>query len=238
MSDARQLEQATSTCAACPRACGSACPVVDATKREALSAFGKMSAAHLVVTGRRPLDADAALAAHACTGCGRCTSFCSHENDVATALFSARRQAVKAGLQPKGAASTLATFQQAQNPFGRELGALVATWRAQGPVRHPLFPGCSALVKRPALIEHTLTVAAAFGAPMGVARSAGRCCGYPLYAVGALEGFTAHARAVAESFSQTPEVTVLDAGCAYTLRRLYPRVGVAMATRVKTVVEV
>jgi Fe-S oxidoreductase len=238
MIDARRSEQATSTCTFCPKACRFSCPVSEATHRESLSAWGKMTAAHLVLTGQRPLDADVAQAAHACTGCGRCTSFCKHENQVGPTLFALRGQTVKAGLQPKGAASTLATFQQAQNPFGRELGSLVASWRAQAPVRYPLFPGCSSLVKRPGLIEQTLTVAAAFGAPMGVARSSSRCCGYPLYAAGAFEAFESHARSVASAFAETPEVAVLDAGCAFTLRKLYPEVGVTVPARVRTVVEV
>ncbi|MBE2251826.1 MAG: (Fe-S)-binding protein [Myxococcus sp.] len=232
------LADAAATCAACPKACRFSCPVSEATQNEALSAWGKMSVAHLVVTGARPLDAEAAAAVHACTGCGRCTSFCAHENTPGASLFAARQQVVAAGLQPRGAASTLATFQQAQNPFGHELGSLVASWRAQRPVRYPLFPGCSSLVKRPALLEQTLTVAEAFGAPMGVAKAASKCCGYPLYAAGAFDAFTAHARAVADVFVETPEVAVLDAGCAFTFRVLYPRFGVSLPTRMRTVVEV
>ena len=238
MSGLPPLKETSSTCAACPKACRFSCPVSEATQNEALSAWGKMSVVHHVVTGQRQLDADAASAIHACTGCGRCTSFCSHENPVTHSLFGARQQAVSAGLQPRGAASTLATFQQAQNPFGHELGSLVASWRAQRPVRYPLFPGCSSLVKRPALIEQTLAVAEAFGAPMGVAKTASRCCGYPLFAAGNFEAFASHARADAAAFVETPEVAVLDAGCAYTFRKLYPRFGVAVPTRMRTVVEV
>jgi Fe-S oxidoreductase len=238
MSGQPNLNQAASTCAACPKACRFSCPVSDATQNEALSAFGKMSVIHHVVTGTRQLDADTAEAAHACTGCGRCTSFCGHENQVGHRLFAARRLAVSAGLQPRGAASTLATFHQAQNPFGHELGSLVASWRAQRPVRYPLFPGCSSLVKRSALIEQTLAVADAFGAPMGVAKTASKCCGYPLFAAGSLEAFASHARAVSEAFVETPEVAVLDAGCAYTFRKVYPQFGVTLPTRMQTVVEI
>ncbi|MBL8920611.1 MAG: (Fe-S)-binding protein [Myxococcaceae bacterium] len=234
----RRPEQATSTCSFCPKACRFACPVSEATHSEALSAWGKMSAAHQVLTGARPMGADLASAVHACTGCGRCTAMCKHENEVGLTLFQVRGHAVQAGVQPRGAASTLATFQQAQNPFGREMGSLVASWRAQRPVKYPLFPGCSTLVKRPSLLEHTLALSEAFGAPMGVARSASKCCGYPLYAAGAMEAFGAHARAVAEAFEETPEVAVLDAGCAFTLVKLYPEVGVRLPCRVRTVIDV
>lgn len=230
--------RATSTCATCPKACNFACPVSDATRSETLTAFGKMSAVHQVQTGLRPLDAEVAHSVHACTGCGRCSSFCKHENAVGRTLFAARRATVEAGLQPRGAASTLATFQQSQNPFGHELGSLVASWRAQRPVRYPLFPGCTTLVKRPGLLEQTLTVAEAFGAPMGVARTSARCCGYPLYAAGAFDAFAAHAKSVAETFVEMPEVAVLDAGCAFTFRVLYPQFGATFPARAHTVIEV
>ncbi len=238
MTDHRRLEQATSTCSYCPKACRFSCPVSEATQNESLSAWGKMSAAHHVVAEQKPIDVEVSAAVHACTGCGRCTSFCKHENDVGPTLFAARGEAVKAGLQPRGAASTLATFHQAQNPFGRELGSLVASWRAQRPVRYPLFPGCSTLVKRPGLLEQTIAVSDAFGAPMGVAKSASKCCGYPLYAAGAFDAFAAHAKSVAEAFVETPEVAVLDAGCAFTFRKLYPEFGVRLPTRIRTVIEV
>jgi dimethylglycine catabolism B len=230
--------QAYSYCAYCPKLCRFSCPVSEATHTEAHSTWGKMTAAHLVAAGKRPLDESTAKALHACTGCGRCKSFCKHENVVGPALFAAREETVKSGHQPKGAASTLATFSQAQNPFGPELGTLVARWRSDTPVRFPLFPGCSSLVKRPQLIEDTIAVSKAFGAPMGVSRIASRCCGYPLYAAGAHDAFREHARANAEALDSVPELAVLDPGCAHTLAVVYPEFGVHLKTRVRTVVEV
>jgi ferredoxin len=67
--------------------------------------------AHLVATGQRPLDDSTAKAVHACTGCGRCKSFCKHENLVPGALFSAREASLHQGTQPRGAASTLEAMQ-------------------------------------------------------------------------------------------------------------------------------
>jgi Fe-S oxidoreductase len=168
----------------------------------------------------------------------RCTEFCKHKNQVADALFAARSEAIVRGLQPKGAASTLATFAQSQNPFGRQLASLVATWKADAPVRYPFFPGCTSLVKRSELIEQALYVSSEFGAPMGVSRAAARCCGYPLYAAGAFELFEAHARSVAEQLTPYPELVVMDPSCAFTLKVVYARVGVKLEARVRTLYEV
>ncbi|MEW5742953.1 MAG: (Fe-S)-binding protein [Myxococcota bacterium] len=239
MSDALAAHApAYTTCAYCPKMCRFACPVAEAAPTESLSTWGKMTASHLVETGQRPFDEDSARAVHACTGCMRCKSFCKHENQVGPALFAARGVTIEAGLQPRGAASTLATFTQAQNPFGRELATLVASRRATGPVKFPLFPGCSALVKAEALIDDVLDVSRRFGAPMGVAKISSRCCGYPLFAAGAHDAFREHAVAMADALGNTPELTVLDPGCAFTFLRVYPEFGVRLKTRVHTVVEV
>jgi Fe-S oxidoreductase len=225
-------------CSSCPKVCRFSCPVSESTKNETTTPWGKMTAAHLALTSMRPLDADGAKALHACTGCMRCTEFCKHHNGVASALFAARGEAIARGVQPAGAASTLATFAQAQNPFGRQLAPLVARWKADAPVRYPLFPGCTSLVKRSELIEDTLAVAQAFGAPMGVSRAAGRCCGYPLYAAGAYELFEAHAKSFAEAAEPYPDLVVTDPGCAFTLKAVYPRFNVELKSRVRTVYEV
>lgn len=238
MSAMDRHEQAYTYCAFCPKLCRFSCPVSEATHTESLSTWGKMTAAHLVAEGKRELDDSTAKAVHACTGCGRCKSFCKHENMVGPALFAVREQTVKSGNQPKGAASTLATFTQAQNPFGPELAALVASWRSETPVRYPLFPGCSSLVKAPQLIEDTIVVSKAFGAPMGVSRVSSRCCGYPLYAAGAHDAFRDHARANAAALESVPELAVLDPGCAFTFKVVYPEFGVHLKTNVRTVVEV
>ena len=226
------------TCAYCPKVCRFACPVAEATHQESTSTWAKMSAADFVQRKERPLDEAAAKALHACSGCGRCTTFCKHDNQVGPALFAARAEALEKGLQPKGASSTLATFSQWQNPFGHDLAPLVEAHRAAAPMRHPLFTGCTALARRSALIDDALEVANAFGAPMGVARVSARCCGYPLYAAGAHEQFAMHARSFADALEPYPELVVLDPGCAFTLKVVYPRFEVKLPSRIRTVYEV
>lgn len=230
--------QAYTYCAYCPKMCRFSCPVSESTGNESLSAWGKMSAAHMVNEGHRPIDASAATAVHGCTGCGRCTSFCKHENHVGPALFSARAKAIEHGVQPQGAASTVVTFEHSSNPFGYPLASFADSWRADAPVRYELFPGCSTLVKRPQLIEDVLAVARGFGSPMGVSKVSSRCCGYPLYAAGAHEAFRRHAESVAEALASDPELVVLDPGCAYTFKVVYPQMGVTLPSSIRTVIEV
>ena len=233
-----QHRQAYAYCAYCPKVCRFACPVSDATQNETTSTWGKMSEAHLVTTGKRTLEPGGAKALYACTGCMRCRSFCKHENEVGFALFSARQTAVDRELAPEGARSTLRTFAEHGNPFGVDLATFVAQHRADTPVRFQLFPGCSTLVKRQELLEDALAVSDALGAPSGVCKASAKCCGYPLYAAGDLHEFEAHARRMAESLAPYPELVVIDPGCAYTLKVVYPRVGVELTTQVRTVYEV
>ncbi len=230
--------QAYAYCAFCPKVCRFACPVSESTHSETTSTWGKMTEAFLATTAQRPLEEGGAKALYACTGCMRCRSFCHHQNEVGYALFSARQLAVDAGLAPKGALSTLRTFAEHGNPFGRDLSAEVSGYRAERPVRHALFPGCSSLVKRKELVEDAVAVSDAFSAPMGVSKVSSRCCGYPLYAAGDLTAFKDHAEQTARALGEYPELVVLDPGCAYTLQVVYPRFGVELPTRVQTVYEV
>lgn len=233
-----QHRQAYAYCAFCPKVCRFACPVSDATQNETTSTWAKMTEAHLVTTQKRTLEPGGAKALYACTGCMRCRSFCRHENEVGFALFSSRQEAIDRDLAPEGARSTLKTFAQHGNPLGVDLTPLVARYRADAPVRFQIFPGCTTLAKAPEVLDAALEVGAAFGAPIGVAKAASRCCGYPLYAAGDLRGFEDHARKVADALTPYPELVVVDPGCAYTLKVVYPRVGVELSGTVRTIYEV
>lgn len=238
MSDLTQHRQAYAYCAACPKACRSACPTSDATKNESTSTWGMMSTAHLVTTRKRPVDEAGAKAMFSCTGCMRCRSYCGHENEVGFALFAAREVALNAGVAPVGAQSTVETFRTWSNPFGCELTEFLARYPASGPSRYAMFPGCSSLVKQGGLIEDALHVGRELGAPLSICKTSNRCCGYPLYAAGATDAFVEHARRLAASLADYPEVVVLDPGCAYTLKIVYERVGVKAKSRILTLYEV
>ncbi len=85
---------ALDSCAYCPKLCRFNCPVSEATGREALTPWGKMSVAFLVERRARPADEALASAAYACSGCGRCGAFCRNHVDVPDALAAARNVVV------------------------------------------------------------------------------------------------------------------------------------------------
>lgn len=238
MSHLEQHRQAYSYCAYCPKVCRFACPVSEATQQETVSTWAKMSEAYLTTQHGRPLDESGTQALYACTGCMRCRTFCKHQNEVGYALFSARSLALERQTAPVAVTSTLRTFHQHQNPLGVDLSEKLARYHADAPVRFPLFPGCGSLAKRPEAIEDALAVGEAMSASFGVCRASARCCGYPLYAAGDSDGFVRHAKGMAEALQQYPELVVLDPGCAYTFKVVYPRFGVELPHPVRTVYEV
>ena len=87
-------------------------------------------------------------------------------------------------------------------------------------------------------MDDALAVGEVLSTPFAVGKAAAKCCGYPLYAAGDLEGFVRHATRFAEMLQQYPELVVVDPGCAYTLKVVYPRMGVALGGTVRTVYEV
>ena len=236
--DLSQHRQAYAYCAFCPKVCRFSCPVSDATQKETVSTWGKMNEAYLATEHGRPVEEGVAQALYACTGCMRCRSFCRHQNEVGYALFSSRALAIEQNTAPREARSTVETFRSHQNPFGKDLSEVVGRFRAETPVRFPLFPGCSVLAKRPEAIEDAIAVGEKMSANFGVCRASARCCGYPLYAAGDTAAFVEHARTVAASLEPYPELTVLDPGCAYTFKVVYPRFGVELPHPVRTVFEV
>lgn len=230
--------QAYAYCAYCPKICRFSCPVSEVTRNESTSPWGKMTEAHLVATDQRPLDEGGARALHACTGCMRCRSFCDHNNEVGYALFSARQESLEKELSPRGVNTTRATFAERENPFGKDLAKVLEAFPVESPVRFTLFPGCSSLAKRTESVEDALSVGEALATPLGVSKAAAKCCGYPLYAAGDMEGFRRHAERMRDTLKDYPELVVQDPGCAYTFKVVYPRAGVELKTEVMTIYEV
>lgn len=225
-------------CAACPKLCRDVCPVSEATQREDTTPWAKMNRAQLSELGHAIGSPGEVPTSFACSGCMRCHERCGVGNDVAGALFAMRARSLEQHALPPGAEETLQRFAANQCPFPEDLASAAAVFRPESPVRYSLFPGCSALARRPEVVRDALAVGEKLGAPFGVCRASSKCCGYPLYAAGDRSGFAVHAERFAAALQDYPELVVLDPGCAYTLKVLYPRFGVEVEGRVTTIFEV
>ena len=186
------VRRAQELCEFCPKMCRFACPVSEATGREALTPWGKVSLAALV--GRQP-DAAAALAFAGCTGCHRCAVYCAHDNDVPAILYAARATAVRAGVAPQAWTGLPARFSAQGHGETQDLAAVFAGLRT-GHGDALLFPGCDALASGGAEARDALFVAKALGAPLGLVPEGALCCGLKLQEAGHPELSAAHASRV------------------------------------------
>lgn len=123
------LRRSQELCELCPKLCRFACPVSEATSREALTPWGKVSLAAL--SGSAP-EPSAALAFAGCTGCLRCTQHCAHENDVPTTLYAGRAAAVRAGTAPEVWREVAERFSIAGHAEDGDLAAVHRTLVAEG----------------------------------------------------------------------------------------------------------
>ena len=207
------LRRAQELCLACPKMCSFACPVSDATSREALTPWGKVSLAAL--SGRSP-DASAALAFAGCTGCHRCAVYCAHDNDVPSILYAARAAAVRAGAAPAAWTDLPARFAARGHGETADLAAVHGTLRT-GHGDALLFPGCDALLQGGEEARDALFVAKELGAPLGLVPEGALCCGQKLVEGGHPELHAAHlgrVRALLVRPRKPVHLVFLQPGCA------------------------
>lgn len=212
-------------CAFCPDLCLDQCPVVQATGSSAFSPHAKMLSGwlwkHGVVEGNEGL----ARLAFQCTGCQACFEVCEHKVDVASNLIKLRAEWFDAGLVPYDT-----TLIEKESGCPWPLKKLVKEQARAVPRRYfvpeaqaVLFPGCTTLINRPALVRLTFLVLEALGIEfVAASESAAVCCGYPLYALGLRQDFSEHARKISKAFKKYKLVVVLSPCCAHTFRNLYP----------------
>jgi Fe-S oxidoreductase len=217
------LSRAAELCEFCPKMCRFACPVSDATAREAFTPWGKVSIAALAT---RSPDTAAARAFAACTGCFRCQIYCAHANDVPAVLHGARAAAVRAGTAP-AVWSEIATRTAARG-HAEEADLLAAHRRvaAAAPVEMDgpqLFAGCDALARGGGAAVLALRVAAALGAPLRLAPEQALCCGFKIAQAGHPELFEAHAARTRAAFGRAPvHLVFLAPECARAVREKWP----------------
>jgi Fe-S oxidoreductase len=228
-------------CVYCPKLSRSACPVSNADPRETVTPWGKMSLAWMAAHGDVPIDRSHAAPAWACTACFACRELCEHENPVADVLLDARAAlgAASPAAVPEGASRVVARFaghEAETRNAARALAAAAPATSLRPDATIALLVGCAYMRSAPPVARDAVVAAAALaGEPVALIDT---CCGLPLRLAGDADGFARHARAVARSLERRRRVIVVDAGCAYALRRQYADAGVELGAPVDALVEV
>jgi Fe-S oxidoreductase len=223
-------------CVFCPKLCRSACPVSNAEPRETITPWGKMSLAWMAAHGDVPVDTSHAAPAWACTGCYACREACDHRNGVADVLLDARSALARAGVAPEGAKRVLAGFVAHEQATRAAAAALTADHpRVRADASDALLVGCGYLRAAPREARAAIDAATALSSePVSLAVG---CCGLPLLLAGDGDAFVRHGRALAASLKGRARVTVVDPGCAMTLRRRYLDAGIELEPPVELLVE-
>jgi Fe-S oxidoreductase len=206
-------------CVFCPKLCRSACPVSNAEPRETITPWGKMSHAWLSAHGDVPIDAAHAAPAWACTGCYRCREWCDHRNPVAPVLLDSRDAIMRShpDVIPQGARRAVDGFAQHDAATHEAARAIAAGHEGvRSDAKEALLVGCTYLRRAPREAHHAIeTTLALSQRPVALVRA---CCGLPLRLAGAAERYASHQRELVASFASFDRVTVVDPGCALSLR--------------------
>jgi Fe-S oxidoreductase len=229
-------------CTFCPKMCRVACPVAEATGAEDLTPWGLMTTLGQVRVDHTRLDAETAARFHACTGCGRCRSFCAHGNDVTAAMTEARAQAAGAGFEPASAKEARAKLRDSGNVKGENLAA--KQWKLLGErvgaadAKTLFFAGCEAIANgSDALVDAVRVLEHLELGPVALLEDA-PCSGRPYESAGYAADFRSHAMRLAERLSRYSLVVSACPGCVHTLTARYAAVGATVRARVVHFVEV
>ena len=216
--------EATNRCTYCPKLCRPACPVSTAEGRETVTPWGKMRAMDELLRDIEPAaEASRAATAWACTGCGRCRTLCLLDNPVVDTLYDGRADALANRIAPEPVGRLVAGWESHR---ARLHGAAADAGLVGSGTGVAVVPGCRAVGDDPSGARRTLRAVGELSG--GCHAVGGECCGAPLWDAGDREGFFQQAeRFVAAVGEDATELVVSDAGCAFTLRVLYPRFGLA-----------
>lgn len=191
------------TCTFCPKLCRFACPVAEAEARETVTPWALMTRADDVRRGAIGLDAATAETWAHCTGCGRCTQICKHDNPVAAAIFAARAEAVAQGTAPS-----------ALTGWGASAPSPSAAFDALHPGEPTqLFPGHA----DDAQVRSALAVLSACGVPVGRPRGDVRRSGVRAHQAGDAPAAVEQLRRARAAIDGAETVICLDANDAIAL---------------------
>lgn len=229
------FENALTLCTFCPSLCLHTCPVSTVEGNDSVSPWGKMSLANHVRQAHATLDNGAAAKFYKCLGCGACTQWCVHDNDVGEALFTARREAVAAGVAP----FERELFHHQDHPLS---GALFDGARRMSryipTAENLLLPGLRTIVEAPEAALDLLEVCDVLDYDLLTVGEASRLdVGYDLWASGYQRAFEDRARRVQTALAGCRQIVVASPESLYCLREVYPKFGFAIEASLVSVPE-
>ena len=191
------------TCTFCPKLCRFACPVAEAESRETVTPWGLMTRADDVRRGALSLDGATAETWAHCTGCGRCSQICKHDNPVATAIYAARAESVAQTVAPPA----LTAWGAAQAEPGAAFDALPIGGSIQ------VLPGHTDAAQ----VKMTLAVLKACGVPVGRPSGGVLSSGIRALEAGNPAAASAHLQSAQTALRDAETVICLDANDALAL---------------------
>ena len=206
-----ETAQATAYCTYCPKLCRFSCPVAEAEGRETVTPWGLMRLLEFSRTRDVTLTQEVAETFMHCTGCGRCETWCNHDNDVPKAMWAARAWAHEQGVSPEVTHQLKHTFAthaapHALPPFPRDLQRECFDEAAS----RVFFPACHTRKDPEKLARIGLLLERLLGERVRlVTRTGGAgpgCCGSPLLAAGDVPGWKRHHDTLMSALADASEV--------------------------------
>lgn len=224
-------KDALEKCVYCPKLCRAACPVSNAEPNEAITPWGKMSAAWFMAQGHMELSRETAEAAWACTGCLACRDRCDHKNPVADTLLDTRAELFERNLEPTEVRATRerAEARHAEVKAGlARIAARTPSAQRGGRPRVKLLLGCGyARFAEGEGARAVRVLSALTGSDVSLVDA---CCGYSALAAGDRGAFARDATTLNAAVAGADRLVVLDPGCAKTLLQDYPKIGAPAPT--------
>jgi Fe-S oxidoreductase len=222
-----EREDELSKCAFCPKLCRATCIVSEATSREMLTPWGKMTSAFDAARNGK-VDTEQAELAWGCSNCFKCREACDHRNPVSQTLNDVRGEYVARGQAPAAVQALL----EREPELGAEQGAAIDELRSTPGVRadapHALLLGCRYARVFPVEARAAIRLAARL---VGGVRLLSGCCGAWQRAAGSPQAAAAAQIRLKRELGGGKGLLVLDPRCGLELSELSPSTLVELAAR-------
>ena len=215
-----ELEKKLLTCALCPTICRPVCPAEESLGYETAAPSGMGRTGYLLLRGLIEWSEENVAPMYYCVGCERCNIMCPFENFVlADYIREFRKYAVERNVLPAEVNATLQNIKEKGNPYGISTDAP----KIKGKGKILYFPGCTAQLKQPEIIDATLKLLSNLGIEYAVMENA--CCGRPALNIGDIETFQKIATQTAAMIKQyNPDIIITGCPtCAETISKYYKK---------------